>query len=64
MAPVKVEGIDYTPEGIRELREELISYRDESMKQWPEAIPFTTAITHTIALLSFLAEVEEERADA
>lgn len=57
--PFKVEGVDYTPDGIENLRQDLIRFRDNSMEQWPEAIPFTVAMTHTIALLTYLKEVEE-----
>lgn len=56
--PFKVEGVDYTPDGVENLRQELIRFRDNSMEQWPEAIPFTVAMTHTIALLAYLKEVE------
>ncbi len=55
----KVEGVDYTPEGVRELRKKLIEYRDKSMEQWPEAIPFTVDMSHTIALMEHLAEMLE-----
>jgi hypothetical protein len=59
---MKVEGVDYTPGGIRDLRKKLIEYRDESMKQWPGAIPFTVDMSHTIALMEHFAALLEELA--
>lgn len=52
----KVEGVDYTAEGITLLRDELIVIRDESMNQWPEAIPVTVVLSHTIAVLGWVVE--------
>jgi hypothetical protein len=63
MPPTKVEGVDYSEEGIEALREQLVAYRGASMDQWPEAIPFTVAITHAIALLAFLIETLKEQAE-
>jgi hypothetical protein len=57
---VEVDGVDYTPEGIRAMREVCIEYREESMNQWPDAIPFTVAMSHVIALLSNYADMVEE----
>ena len=59
--PLKVEGIDYSIEGIRALREEMIKFREASYNQWPEAIPFTVAMTHVIALMAYFIEVLEEQ---
>ena len=55
--PIQVDGVDYSPEGIEDLRQELIKMRDNSMDQWPEAIPVTVALTHAIALLAYLREL-------
>jgi hypothetical protein len=55
----KVEGVDYTPEGIRALRGDCIRVRDESMGQWPEAIPFTVMMSHVIAHLANYATIVE-----
>ena len=40
-----------TKEDVEQLREEVIKWRDASMNQWPEAIPFTTTATYLIAAL-------------
>ena len=56
--PFKVEGIDYTPEGIENLRQELIKYRDAALKQ--AAFEETVVLSHTIALLAYLIERERE----
>jgi hypothetical protein len=55
----KVEGVDYTPEGIRLLREDCILVRNESMGQWPEAVPFTVMMSHVIAHLANYATIVE-----
>lgn len=57
--PTKVEGIDYTGEGIRELREDVIRLRDSQFQHWPEGIDATLVLTHTVALLAYLAELQE-----
>lgn len=51
---VFVDGIDYSPAGIEELRQIVIGWRNESMNQWPEAIDFTVASSHVIALLDYM----------
>jgi len=56
MAPTKVEGIDYTPEGIEELRQDIIAMRDSQFAHWPEGINATVVLTHATALLAYLAE--------
>lgn len=55
----KVDGIDYSPAGIRAVRDEVIGIRDSSFGQWPEAIPFTLLFTHVIALLENYAELTD-----
>lgn len=64
--PFRLEGVDYTIEGLKALRVELISIRDESMNQWPDAIEFTVVMSHTIAVLAYFIEKEEmdDRAEA
>lgn len=60
--PTKVEGVDYSPEGIEAVREQVIVWRDNSYEQWPQAIDFTVVATHLIALLAYLkvlVELEE-----
>lgn len=54
--PSRVEGVDYSPEGIEALRQELIKFRDEAMKQGAWG-PVAT-LSHTIALLAYLVEIE------
>lgn len=56
---IEVDGVDYSVEGIAALREELVVFRNNSMDQWPEAIPFTLAMSHTIALLARLEELTD-----
>lgn len=55
--PFKIDGIDYTREGIEEIRKTLGIVRDRSMKDadW-HAVAFTS---HVIALLAYLIELEE-----
>jgi hypothetical protein len=57
--PSQVEGIDYTPEGIRTLREDVIKLRDSQFQHWPEGIEATLVLSHAIALLAYLAEQQE-----
>lgn len=56
--PFQVEGVDYSPEGIERLRQDLTQWRGETFKQWPEAIDATVKLTHVIALLAYLVELE------
>lgn len=49
---VFVDGVDYSPDGISALRDELINVRAEAMKQLPDSAGFVILITHTIALLA------------
>jgi Zn ribbon nucleic-acid-binding protein len=59
MKRTQVEGIDYSPEGIEELRQELIVQRGEAMKAWPEGIHATVVLSHLIALLADYKEMRE-----
>jgi len=61
--PLKVEGVDYTPAGINALREDLIQMRDEQFHHWPEGINATLVLSHTLALLAYLAELVQDQAD-
>lgn len=54
--PFKVEGVDYSPEGIEVLRQELVGWRDEMMKQ--NAFHEVMAISHVIVLLAYLIELQ------
>lgn len=51
------DGIDYSPDGIEALREELIGYRDQALQQ--DAFRPALALTHAVALLAHLKELEE-----
>lgn len=51
----KVEGIDYSPEGIQEIREALISLRDGAMEQG--AMEWVLVLSHAIAQLAWAMEV-------
>lgn len=51
MQPLEVDGHVYSKEDLEELRDTVIGWRDASMEQWPEAIPFTTGATHLIGIL-------------
>lgn len=57
--PGKVAGIDYTSEGIEDIRQQLSGFREEAMNQWPEGIRVTVVLTHAIVLLSYLKDLVE-----
>jgi len=59
-ARMRVEGVDYSPEGIEALRQEWIGVRGEAMKQLPDSAGFVVFATHTIALLADYIEVRRE----
>ena len=63
MTRIRVDGIDYSPEGIEVTRQEMIGVRDEAMKQLPDASGFVILASHIIAMLADYREarVEEER---
>lgn len=52
----KVEGVDYSKEGILALREDVIKLRDEAMKQWPHGIPESVMLSHVAAVLHWVVE--------
>jgi len=60
--PFKFEGIDYTPEGIEALRQEMIRYRDEAMNQMEFGV--AVALSHTIAILAYTVDLIKENANA
>lgn len=57
-----VEGVDYTPAGIEEIRTELAKLRDLTFDQWPKTIGQTLVLSHAIALLAHLKELTEREA--
>ena len=61
MQPIEVDGYTYTKEDLEEMRATVIEWRDESMKQWPETILFTTQATHLIAVLYQVIKQYPER---
>ena len=59
----KVDGVDYTAEGIASVRAKMIEYRDASFDQWPEAIEFTTVASHVIVAISRYERAESVNAE-
>lgn len=55
-----VEGVDYSPEAIEATRQQLVEHRDESMKVWPEGITYSVLMSHVIAYLARLIELESK----
>lgn len=53
--PRKVEGIDYSPDGIEDIREQVIKLRDEAIEQ--NEFEWVVVLTHTVALLAYLKEL-------
>ena len=58
--PFKVEGVDYSPEGIADLRAALVEMRGATFSHWPEAIDHTVVLTHAIAILSYTIELQRQ----
>lgn len=54
----KVEGVDYSYDGIMDIRSELTRARDAALQQ--NAFEWVLVFTHSIALLHLLAEVIKE----
>jgi len=55
MPPIKVEGVDYTPEGIESVRTEMIAFRDAALKGGHMEIAVT--LSHAVALLAHFKEL-------
>ena len=55
----RVDGVDYTPEGILQLRDDAIKVRDEALKQLPDSAHFVVWLSHAIALLADYAEMRK-----
>lgn len=51
MERISFAGRVYTRTDVEKMREQLIGWRDESMDQWPDAIPFTVGASHMIAFM-------------
>lgn len=57
---LKVEGVDYSPNGIREVRTNVaIPLRDEALKHGE--FGWAVGLSRIIALLAYLAEIEEAK---
>lgn len=56
MKRIEVDGHVHSKNDLEEIKQEVITWRDKSMDQWPEAIPFTTGATHVIGILSGVIE--------
>jgi hypothetical protein len=54
---IQIDGSPVTRADIEGMRTLVIGWRDESFKQWPEAIPFTVQAT---TLVEFLYGVIEQ----
>lgn len=54
--PAHIDGVDYTTEGIRALRDEVITWRDEMVEQ--EALAMAMAATHVTVLLAYLVDLQ------
>jgi len=62
MPHTKVEGIDYTPEGIEALRIDVIKMRDTALSCEPVPdFPTAVILSHAIALLAYLIELVKEQ---
>jgi len=60
LKPAKVGSETMTKLAVEKLRDDVIKWRDASFEQWPDAIPFTVAATHLIALLAWVIEIYPE----
>lgn len=57
MKAIELHGHTFTAEDVAAMRQIVIDWRDRSMEQWPEAIPFTADAT---TLIAFLYEVLQQ----
>lgn len=58
--PAVIDGITVTKADVLKLRETVIEWRDNSMEQWPGAIPFTVSATFLVAFLQWAADIYPE----
>jgi protein subunit release factor B len=61
--PFKVEGIDYSPDGVAGVRSALVEMRGATFAHWPEAVDHTVVLTHAIALLSYTIELQRQHSE-
>lgn len=55
---MKVDGIDYSPEGIEDIRKQIIILRNGAMEQ--NEFEWIVILTHAVALLGYLSELTKE----
>jgi hypothetical protein len=53
---IRFDDQTYNVPEVEGLRKELISWRDASLQEWPDAIPITVGLSHVIAILGIVAE--------
>lgn len=63
MKPIMRDGKPLTKAHLADVRESVIEWRDKSMDQWPEAIPFTLRASHLISILHEVIEQYPEVAE-
>lgn len=63
MEPIIRDGKPLTKAHLAEVRESVIEWCDESLKQWPEAISFTLRASHLISILFDVIEQYPEVID-
>lgn len=55
----KVEGVDYSPEGIEDIRNFVIAVRDEALRQ--NEFHWVAPLSHAVALLAAFKSVVEQQ---
>jgi hypothetical protein len=56
--PLQVDGVDYSPDGIEKLRQELIAHRDHALGM--NEFGYAVTMSHVIALFAYLIEIRKE----
>lgn len=54
---MRIEGIDYSPTGIEDIRSQLIILRDEALKE--NEFKWAVILSHAVVLLHHLRELKE-----
>ena len=60
LKPAVIDDITVTKDDVVRLRDEVIGWRDRSMEQWPDAIPFTVTANFLIGLLAWVTDIYPE----
>jgi len=55
----RVDGVDYTPSGVEDIRQQVIILRDGAIKQ--SDFTWAVILSHTIAYLAEYADLLKER---